>query len=845
MTTLPPNLLPVACFLHRIFPPGFYEGETDRLVQMRLFKPRKDSPEVALSFPLDWEAKDRTADRNWRMQLQGWAVFQPIMNFFDGYPDKAAVLDFFFDLAADWWRVYGTDPDDSVTTRMPTSYAWYDMSVGFRALILAFFADRIKAFDLEITPERRDLLEQIGRKHIANLRLPETFSLNNHGIFQAQGLMALLRGLPEGADHAADVATAFDMMERLVTSQFDTAGLHREHSPHYHFYVLATFEAVVASGWYEGSANITGRIEAARAAGPWIVDPLKRPICVGDSILTAQKKLVFPPATGQPYILSDFDASGYGILRSDWDVPAERASMVFLMGAYHSTTHKHRDCLSFDWFDQGARIICDGGKYGYKSDKFRSHVLGYKAHNGVEIEDFDIIKIKPYGSALRPPEVLEGGIYHLQGALEYPAINHHRSLFISPGKWMVVQDRLKYVRARASTLWFHLETDFQLESASARSLIARGIKGRSLSIDCLDASAKMELHRGNEAEMKGYVSSKDYEISPALTAGFSLHGNDHNVITVLALSPTARGEAMDFARRHLGAETATGPANLPAPNILPNVPHHLCSDLDRIALHKGAHSYQVEAADVTLTFFMDRKTAKAPGKLLVLLPGASARKRGHLDFQRYGWSSDFPDHDVIALSDPSLKADNTLGLAWFQHSVAAYGIKAVEVLLAGLMKAGGYSESDVTLFGSSGGGFAALQLADALPQAQVIAMNPQIFLYNYSPNHYRAMIETCYPGLSTAEVRQKYRGRVAVQLNLEKRQAPTYVFQNTHDTQHLTRHLRPFIERLNGALVQEGSALPDSPSKFNVVLFEDAEQGHAPPPRTRTVEMIMPLLKRV
>jgi hypothetical protein len=838
-----PDPLPVVCFLHRIFPPGFYKDDTDRLVRERLFKPRRDSEEVALTFPLDWEAKERNADRNWRMQLQGWAVFQPIMNFFDGYDDKAAVLDFFFDLAQDWWAVYGDDPDNSVTTRMPRSYAWYDMSVGFRALIIAFFADRIAAFDLDVSPERRAFLETIGRKHIANLRLAETFSLNNHGIFQAQGLMALLRRLPPSAGYESDITTAFDLMERLIDSQFDPAGLHREHSPHYHFYVLATFEAVVASGWYEDSHTITARIDAARDVGKWIVDPLKRPICVGDSILTVQKQVHFPPATGQPYLLSDFDASGYGVLRSDWDVPAARASMVFLQGAYHSTTHKHRDCLSFDWFEQGARVICDGGKYGYKSDKFRSHVLGYKAHNGAEIEDFDILKIKPYGSALKPAQTLADGIYCLQGALEYPAVNHHRLLYINPGKWIVVQDHLKHVRARGTTLWFHLETDFNLQAASGRSFSAAGDKGRTLYVDCLEPTAHMELHRGNEAEMKGFVSSKDYEISPALTAGFSVHGTQHTVTTLLALTPAARSEAMRFAAQTLKDPNAGfTTANLPAPNILPNVPHHIYDDLAQLRLQGGANTYQVTVDGVAISFFMDRKAGK-PGKLLAMFPGASARKKSHLDFQRYGWSADFPDHDVIAFSDPSLKPGNTLGLAWFQHHVDSYGIAAAQKLMTALLSTGGYRADHLTLFGSSGGGFTALQLADSLPQARVIAMNPQIFLYNYSPAHYTAMIETCYPGLTTAEVRQKYRGRITVQLDLENRAAPVFIFQNLHDTQHLTRHLRPYLKRLDAELVGETlETLPKAPNKLNVVIFDDPASGHAPPARDKTVAMLAPLL---
>ena len=55
------------------------------------------------------------------------------MSGFDNYSDKKKLVDFFFEILTDWYRVYGEDPNDIVTTRMPSSYAWYDMSIGFTA----------------------------------------------------------------------------------------------------------------------------------------------------------------------------------------------------------------------------------------------------------------------------------------------------------------------------------------------------------------------------------------------------------------------------------------------------------------------------------------------------------------------------------------------------------------------------------------------------------------------------------------------------------------------------------------------------------------------------------------
>jgi hypothetical protein len=747
-----------------------------------------------------------------------------------------------------------SDPDNVVTTRMPDSYAWYDMSVGFRALIIAFFVDRIHGFELQLDSDRQALLDKLVEKHIANLSSPECFSLNNHGMFQAQGLMGLLQTAGWAETAADKVDYALHLMEKLVTSQFHTSGIHNEHSPHYHFYVLATFEAVTKSGWYESSQIITERVASARDAQKWLVDPHKRPICVGDSILTAQKRVKFPENPDEGFVTSDFDSVGYSVLRSNWGVPAETASMVFLMGAYHSKTHKHRDCLSFDWFDQGDRIICDGGKYGYMSDKYRHYALSYRAHNAAEIEGFDVIKTKPYGSIIEPIEALPGGIYKMRGKLDYPAIKQDRNLYVKPGKWLIVADQLGYARARGTTLWFHLAPDYRLVTAKGTGFRATGDKERSLLVTCMGKDISMELHCGNEADMKGFVSSKDYEISPALTAAYTFHGDSHVVHTLFCLDATAHEEAQRFAVEQLGATESTSassdtePAPRPAPlvakpgNLLPNIQHHKYASLEDLKLHFGAKTYTVETAGVPINFFCDRK-ASNPGRLLIMLPGASARKRGHIDFQRHGWAEDFPDHDVVAFSDPSLKADNSLGLAWFQNAPEAYGIDAVVELAKGLIKAGGYAEEDVAFFGSSGGGFTVLQMAKSFAKSPVIAINPQIYLYNYSWNHYKAMLDACYPGLSEEEVKATYNERITVQLDPGKRSAPVYVFQNTQDVSHLEMHLKPFTESLDASLVATFEERPKAPLKpFNVVLFDDPASGHAPPTREVTVGMLLPLL---
>src|SRR5690606_13818201 len=322
--------------------------------------------------------------------------------------DKRAAVDYLLEVAADWWSRYRDDPDDVVTSRTPDSYAWYDMSVGFRALVLAFFSNRISYFSIDLLAEERELLREICMKHVRHLRNPKVLYPNNHGIFQLHGLRALAETW-EYPEKQRDRQYAEGAMASLITQQFDATGVHREHSPHYHIFAVKTFEDVAASGWYDDVDGFREVLQSARKVTPWLVDPRKRPAAVGDSTATVQEDLEFPPDqvdVDAGLLVSAFRSAGYQVIRSPWSTPAGEATYLFFTGAYHSKTHKHRDCLSFEWFEAGHKRLVDSGKYGYFADDLRRYVLSARAHNTVEIEGLDILRMSPYGSAVRSCSVV-------------------------------------------------------------------------------------------------------------------------------------------------------------------------------------------------------------------------------------------------------------------------------------------------------------------------------------------------------------------------------------------------------------------------------------------------------
>lgn len=843
---MPNDLIPVEAFLKGLGRKLKSSTRLLELVEARAFKPRSNVEPVTLPAKIDWEAKDRKVDRNWRMQLQGWMMFNAIMTAFDNGDAKPEAIAYFVETVADWWRHYGQDPDDIVTSRMPDSFAWYDMSVGFRALVLSFFLNRIRHYDIALTDEQRQLLDDVALKHIRHLSHPQVFSLNNHGIFQMHGLLALTKTYPDPDPNRFSAARdyAIARMTELVVAQFDDRGIHREHSPQYHFYAINMFLGTLQSKWYQGIPELTDRLNRALEARKWLIDPLKRVICVGDSILAPQPNIEFPDDDQIDWMISDFDSSGYAILRSCWGEPENEASMVFLMGAYHGTTHKHRDCLSFEWFDKGRRILCDGGKYGYSSDAYRAYALSYAAHNNIQFDGLDIIKMPPYGSAIEGTERLPDNMFRMTAALRMKAITHVRHLHVKPGHWIVVEDVIEQARGRNITQRWHLDSDFHMQRLVGRVLRAVTEDGQTVTIEPLGWHPDVAIHRGDTDPVQGHSFTKDLTLEPALALAYSGQFQNGTLLTVISLSDEDREAAHGYCSTLIETPTPRAETVPNVETILPDIPHKAMKEGQPLVLDPGRKTYTMQVGGLALSFLASVQPSQ-PRRLMVMLPGASARKRGHIDFQRYTWATDYPAYDVVSFSDPSLKADNDIGLAWFQNSPDSYGLDALAEGIAQICEAGGYAQKDMVLFGSSGGGFAGLKLAPRFPDARVIAINPQIHLPKYSRAAYQKMLATCYPGLSEESVLEKFGSRLRVPADLVNRSAPIFLFQNSHDALHVKHHLAPLLAEIAPDMQAEffEDVGPETEWRaLNVIRYSDAALGHSPPSRPETNRMIAPLL---
>lgn len=170
--------------------------------------------------------------------------------------------------------------------------------------------------------------------------------------------------------------------------------------------------------------------------------------------------------------------------------------------------------------------------------------------------------------------------------------------------------------------------------------------------------------------------------------------------------------------------------------------------------------------------------------------------------------------NLLLVSDPSLKISSRLRLAWYTGSRQLPNFQEELSRVIGHLA----GDSRVVLFGSSGGGFAALEAGSRLPGSRVITANPQTFLPRYHAPAYDRFTEIAWETGPTAPGTPADLPAVQDVTEVYSRPLDTEVLylQGSRDRFHRRDHQAPFLEKLH-------------PDTRHLSVTEDFGPGHAPP----------------
>ena len=516
--------------------PGHYQIRSNKSFRAELskyqdagFLPpfRKDVGPVPFSLPFDWHA-DPMQDRNWMFQLHAWRNLDAYFTAIHHRDGADHALDRVIAIISDWHR--GNVADGL------GDWTWYDMSTGIRASKLAFLAQEMSDLGRDICDYL--FIDELVTLHFENLLDPRKLNPGNHGLFQIWGLKSLAAAFADHQLSALAEDYAIRKMSELVSRQLGEYGVHTENSPAYHFFGMARIRDILkAPEWDIPQLNfINEKLDAGEKVKPWLLDPAGRMICVGDTSPSIVDRSKLPQLKAWPHdtkggVLGAV-LDGYAVVRSCPNTPPDRSSLLFLTASFQTPTHKHSDCLSFVWQENGEDILVDSGKYGYSKDPFRSYFLSTHAHNTVEFNGKSARRKAEdaYGSGIHAVERRADG-WFIDAEAPHPAngYTHRRSVIFRPGREVIVFDHVRPSKLRKLvennyTLWWHFPPGIQVTANGAQASVSgfNSLEGLEMRHYSTDGRSVAQICRGETGERyQGWISTSYLEAESAPVVGYT------------------------------------------------------------------------------------------------------------------------------------------------------------------------------------------------------------------------------------------------------------------------------------------------------------------------------------
>lgn len=545
-------------FQQRSFSPEEYVRLADGILENRYWL-HDGWEEVKLPSDLTWK-EDPFNNRSWQLYLHNMIFLEYLTEAYR-HTGEEKYLNRGKDLVADW--VEGNPYDDPAT-----EMSWHDHGTAVRLMnFVRFFevwrlsGDKDDAFAAVILGSIQEHADRLASEAFYN-------DNNNHGIIQSKSLLQTGVLFPELPGSKKWVKQAQTRLTQQVEADVAPDGVHREHSPYYHLFVLKSLldirEFEEAHDFSVGK-TFDERIEKMVDVITYLFKPDQTMPILGDSAnnidLKEEELKPFPEALysftqgkkGKKPKKVDriFKEGGYAIFRSDWadgDRFEDTVHLAFT-SAFHSRAHKQADELSFELYGYGQDWIVDSGKYNYKrDDPFREYMMSVRAHNtiGVDGEEPDLSLVNAYGSGISKGKTGEGYAWVEASHQLYDGVTITRRLVYLKPDILLVRDRIQSNQSHRYTQYFHLAPGIEAEGR-AKHMTARGQGGAVLEIRQLDPVDQMEIVEGEKDPVQGWVSYRTNQKEPNPVLQYEKQGTDVTFTTVLHLRPPGKPDISEVS----------------------------------------------------------------------------------------------------------------------------------------------------------------------------------------------------------------------------------------------------------------------------------------------------------
>lgn len=274
------------------------------------------------------------------------------------------------------------------------------------------------------------------------------------------------------------------ILERCARRQFLSDGGHFERSPMYHTLMLQRYlTAVELLSTADETSPVNIRRTARRAVEflASLAPPDRRIPLLNDAafdeFLPLESCLRFAETVG----VAGTDANESSLEDTGYFWLGNEGSRLLIdcgpVGPSHLPGHSHNDMLSVMLWVDGDRILTDTGVYDYVPDETRQYVRSVRAHNTVQVGDYEPIPIGGQflmGRRCRPRASVDRGRKYDKFTGQYERrrrlsllYRHRRNVVAGEGWWIIVDsvDGSPWANANAR---FHFHPDVEIDRRDER-----------------------------------------------------------------------------------------------------------------------------------------------------------------------------------------------------------------------------------------------------------------------------------------------------------------------------------------------------------------------------------------
>jgi hypothetical protein len=560
-------------FSTRSFPSQQSVEISDRIISDdEIFLLRYWEPAVIPKDSIDW-TEDPFDDWTWQFYYHSLRMVSYLVSAYE-YTGELEYL-----TEAKWyvesWIEHNPDPRQQASER-----AWDDHSTANRISTFLQFWNSYR--DSPIQDETFSIL------FLNILRLHGEFTADsdnyywghNHGIYQDRSLLQLSILFPNFEESNEWNKVATNRLDKHLREDITESGVHKEHSPSYHFLVMSLFMSIDEFNRHYELSNqlLESKIYSMQEYLAYIVKHDGTFPLVGDSGLENGLRLkessivsenllnlkvgIEDGAKFENYCTGYYDA-GVGINKLQF---SEGENFYFaIFSAFHNSVHKQSDDLSFVLSYDQTDYFVDSGKYNFdEADPYRQYVRSVFAHNTIVVdgESYDYRDPENFGqSELYNFECNETySIFQAKHTI-YDGVEINRNVVVLYDQGIIIHDSIKSQENHDYSQVFNIGADVEIQNIQYNEiLLSSRIDNSSLFVTQMTNIASIESFHGSDNPKMGWRSESFNQIHPISSIVFSMTGSSEQFQTVIHFNEIEfdvqieQNDSGDYTYQILGAD---------------------------------------------------------------------------------------------------------------------------------------------------------------------------------------------------------------------------------------------------------------------------------------------------